>query len=280
MNEENRIELLKLLENNNYRELKNNLIKYNEVDIAEFLQEIDKLEALAIFRLLPEAIAIETFSYLESDVQEQFISAMTSYETVELVDKLYIDDMVDLLEEMPNSIVNKIMRNLKGEKRNLINEYLNYPKDSAGSIMTSAFFSVNENRTIEDILKKMRKLDLLDETFYTLYITDNNNVLKGYVEIREMLINQPDTKISDILNENVVYVETTEDKEEVAKLIDKYEFLTIPVVDKEKKLVGVVTFDDAIQVLNEETEEDFSKMAAITPNENKYLDTSILSCPR
>lgn len=275
MNEENKVELLRLLEINNYRELKDNLIKFNEVDIAEFLQDIDKLEALAIFRLLPEAIAIETFSYLESDVQEQFISAMTSYETVELVDKLYIDDMVDLLEEMPNSIVNKIMRNLKGEKRNLINEYLNYPKDSAGSIMTSAFFSVNENRTIQDILKKMRKLDLLDESFYTLYITDNNNVLKGYVEIREMLINQPDTKISDILNENVVYVETTDDKEEVAKLIDKYEFLTIPVVDKEKKLVGVVTFDDAIQVLNEETEEDFSKMAAITPNENKYLDTSI-----
>ncbi|MFM1525617.1 MULTISPECIES: magnesium transporter [Helcococcus] len=275
MNEENKVELLRLLKINNYRELKDNLIKFNEVDIAEFLQDIDKLEALAIFRLLPEAIAIETFSYLESDVQEQFISAMTSYETVELVDKLYIDDMVDLLEEMPNSIVNKIMRNLKGEKRNLINEYLNYPKDSAGSIMTSAFFSVNENRTIQDILKKMRKLDLLDESFYTLYITDNNNVLKGYVEIREMLINQPDTKISDILNENVVYVETTDDKEEVAKLIDKYEFLTIPVVDKEKKLVGVVTFDDAIQVLNEETEEDFSKMAAITPNENKYLDTSI-----
>lgn len=272
---ENKDSLFLLLENNDYKQLKDILIKYNEVDIAEFLSEIDDLEALAVFRLLPEEIAIETFSHLDFDIQEKFIAAMTSIETVELIDKLYIDDMVDILEEMPNSIVKKIMRNVDSDKRNLFNEYLNYPKDSAGSIMTPDLLSINEDMTVKDILNKMRKITNLTETFYTVYITDKDNILKGFIEIKDILSNQPSTKISEIINENIIYVQTLDDKEDVAKLIDKYEFLAIPVVDLEKKLVGVVTFDDAIKVLNDENEEDFSKMAAMTPNEDDYLDTSI-----
>lgn len=272
---ENKDSLFLLLENNDYKQLKDILIKYNEVDIAEFLSEIDDLEALAVFRLLPEEIAIETFSHLDFDIQEKFIAAMTSIETVELIDKLYIDDMVDILEEMPNSIVKKIMRNVDSDKRNIFNEYLNYPKDSAGSIMTPDLLSINEDMTVKDILNKMRKITNLTETFYTVYITDKDNILKGFIEIKDILSNQPSTKISEIINENIIYVQTLDDKEDVAKLIDKYEFLAIPVVDLEKKLVGVVTFDDAIKVLNDENEEDFSKMAAMTPNEDDYLDTSI-----
>lgn len=272
---ENKDSLFLLLENNDYKQLKDILIKYNEVDIAEFLSEIDDLEALAVFRLLPEEIAIETFSHLDFDIQEKFIAAMTSIETVELIDKLYIDDMVDILEEMPNSIVKKIMRNVDSDKRNIFNEYLNYPKDSAGSIMTPDLLSINEDMTVKDILNKMRKITNLTETFYTVYITDKDNILKGFIEIKDILSNQPSTKISEIINENIIYVQTLDDKEDVAKLIDKYEFLAIPVVDLEKKLVGVVTFDDAIKVLNDENEEDFSKMAAMTPNEEDYLDTSI-----
>lgn len=275
MNQELIDALLKLLEENKYQELKSNIIKFNEVDIAEFLESIDQIEALAIFRLLPEEIATETFSYLENDSQEKLISAMTKSETVELVENLYIDDMVDLLEEMPNSIVKKIMRNIDSEKRNLINEYLNYPKDSAGSIMTPTFFSIKKENSVKEILKQLRNLDNLNETFYTLYITDENDKLEGLVEIRDILTSAPDTKIEEIYSENVVYVDTHTDKEEAAKMLDKYEFVALPVVDKERKLIGVITFDDAIQVLNDETEEDFERMAGISPNEKEYLETSI-----
>lgn len=268
-------DLSKLLELNKYQELKESIVKYNEVDIAEFLESIDEIEALAIFRLLPKDIAIETFSYLESESQEKLISAMTKAETVELVDHLYIDDMVDLLEEMPTSIVKKIMRNIDHEKRDLINEYLNYPKYSAGSIMTPDIFPIKKENTIQEILNKLRHLDNLNETFYTLYITNEKEELEGFVEIRDILTNAPSTKINEIYNENVIYVDTLTDQEEVAKILEKYQFVAIPVVDQGMKLVGVITFDDAIQVLHEETEEDFSKMAAMSPNEKEYLDTSI-----
>ena len=268
-------DLTKLLELNKYQELKQSIIKYNEVDIAEFLDSIDEVESLAIFRLLPTDIAIETFSYLDTDAQENLISAMTKSETVKLVDNLYIDDMVDLLEEMPNSIVKKIMRNVDHEKRDLINEYLNYPKDSAGSIMTPDVFPIKKENTIQEILNELRHLDSLNETFYTLYITNDRDELEGFVEIRDILTNDPNTKIEEIYNENVIYVDTLTDQEDAAKILDKYEFVAIPVVDQGKRLVGVITFDDAIKVLHEETEEDFSKMAGMAPNEKEYLDTSI-----
>lgn len=275
MNNEKINELITLLENNKYTLLKEELIKYNEADIAEFLEEIDEIEALAIFRLLPEQEAIETFSFLDSEVQESFIASMTKAETVELVDKMYIDDMVDVIEEMPDTIVRKIMRNADGEKRGLINQYLSYPKQSAGSIMTATYISIKEEKTVGQIIKRLRKIKDMDETFYTLYTTDDNMVLKGYIEVRDLLINDPDTKVSDIINENIIYATTTDDQEYAAKLLDKYEFLTLPVVDHEKKLVGVITFDDALKVLSEEAEEDFQKMAGMSPNEKKYMDISV-----
>lgn len=268
-------ELITLLERNKYTQLKEELIKYNEADIAEFLEKIDEIEALAIFRLLPEQEAIETFSFLDSEVQESFIASMTKAETVELVDKMYIDDMVDVIEEMPDTIVRKIMRNADGEKRVLINQYLSYPKESAGSIMTATYISIKEEKTIGQIIKRLRTIKDMDETFYTLYATDENMVLKGYIEVRDLLINDPETKVSDIINENIIYATTTDDQEYAAKLLDKYEFLTLPVVDHEKKLVGVITFDDALKVLSEEAEEDFQKMAGMSPNEKKYLDISV-----
>lgn len=275
MIEKNMNQLLVLLEQNKYQELKEDLIKYNEVDIAEFLESIDQVEALAIFRLLPTEIAVETFSYLQNSTQESFITSMTKSETVEIVDHLYIDDMVDLLEEMPNSLVKKIMRNAAPDKRLMINQYLNYPKDSAGSIMTPSFISVKREDTIQSILNRFRHLDYLSETFYTLYITNENDELEGFVEIRDVLTNAPSTKIEEIYNENVVFVNTHTDQEDAAKILDRYQFLALPVVDLTNRLVGVITFDDAIQVLKEETEEDFSRMAAMSPNENKYLETSI-----
>lgn len=275
MNNEKINELLTLLEQNKYSQLKEELIKYNEADIAEFLVEIDEIEALAIFRLLPELEAISTFSYLESEVQESFISSMTKSETVELVDKMYIDDMVDVIEQMPDTIVKKIMRNADGKKRGLINQYLSYPKESAGSIMTATYISIKEEKTIGQIIQKLRSLKDMDETFYTLYAVDENNVLKGYVEVRDLLINDSSTKVSDIINENIIFAKTTDDREYAAKLLDKYEFLTLPVVDKDYKLVGVITFDDAINVLSDEAEEDFQKMAGMTPNEKKYMDIGV-----
>lgn len=275
MTEKDKNEILKLLEESKYMELKEELITYNSADIADLISEIDEIEALAIFRLLPTNLSAETFSYLDNDIQEKFIYSMTSKEAVELVDRLYIDDMVDIIEQMPDSIVKKIMRNTSKDKRELINEYLSYPKDSAGSIMTPEYFSCRGDETIEEIFKEFRNLDDMDETFYTLYTVDENNVLTGYVEIRDVLTNDPNMKISEIADENVIFVNTLDDKEDVSRILDKYQFVSIPVVDNENKLVGLVTFDDAMQVLFDETEEDFQKMAGITPNEKKYLDSSI-----
>lgn len=265
-----------LIKTNKYKLLKEELEKFHNVDIAEFLSEIDEIEALAVFRLLPAQTAIDTFSYLDSDVQETFISGMTSAETVKLVDSMYIDDMVDIIEQMPDSIVRKIMQNTPKEKRDIFNEYLNYPKHSAGSIMTPNFFAISDEITVKELLKEFRSLTEMDETFYTIYITDKENRLKGYVEIRDVLTSDPDTKISEITYEDIIYAETHDDQETVSKLLEKYQFLSIPIVDRQMKLVGVVTFDDAIQVLHDEAEEDFQKMAAITPSEKEYLDTGVI----
>lgn len=266
--------LISLLKNKNPRLLREELLKYNEADIAEFIEEIDEIETLATFRLLPKDTASEVFAYFDSDKQAQLLNLMTNSELTEIVDRLYIDDFVDLLEELPASIVKRVMKDINPEKRNIINEYLQYPEESAGSIMTSEFIDIKKQRTVGQALEKIRRVGMSRETIYTIYITDAYRKLEGYLSIRTLLMNDENTPIESLMEEDVIYAQTSDDQEDVAKMFIKYGFLAIPVVDKEKRLVGIVTFDDAVDVIQEESTEDFELMAAMKPSEKSYLKLS------
>ncbi len=267
-------ELVNLLEEKKLRELRSRLISMNEADIAIFLEEIGEVQALAVFRILPKEIAAETFSFFAPETQEHIISSMTNAETTEIVESLYIDDVVDMLEELPANVVKKIMINVDKDRRKIINQYLQYPEDSAGSIMTAEFIDFKKNVTVGEAINIIRKRGVDSESIYTCYITDSSRKLEGFVSVRTLLVNSDDTKVEDLLEEDVLYVTTTDDQEYVARQFIKYGFLALPVVDHEKRLVGVVTFDDAVDILEEETTEDFEKMAAMAPSEKPYLKTS------
>lgn len=267
-------ELLDLFKEKRIKELRGELLTFHEVDIAEFLQDLTSIELITIFRILPKHIASDVFSYFDIKTQENLLEDITNTELTELVDKLYIDDMVDMLEELPVSVIQRVLSRLSKEKRDIVNQFLNYPEDSAGSIMTSEFIDVNKNMTVGETIEKIRKIGLKSETIYTIYITENKK-LKGYVSVRSILMNKDDVIIKDLMEEDVIFVYTDEDQEEVAKKFTKYDFMALPVVDKEQKLVGLVTFDDVIDVIQEESTEDFEKMAAMSPSEKPYLKTSI-----
>ncbi|NLW53196.1 MAG: magnesium transporter [Tissierellia bacterium] len=275
--EEQNIEQLRLLvEQKKLRELKQELLSYNEADIAIFIESLNDVEALAVFRILPKEEATETFSFFELDTQERFINIMTNAELTNLAENLYIDDVVDMLEELPATVVKKILKDVQPQRRAIINQYMAYPEDSAGSIMTAEYIGLKEHITVKQALDTIRVRGLDSENIYTCYITDNQRKLEGFVSVRTLLVNNDDVVISDLLEEDVIYVTTTDDQEDVARLFAKYGFLSLPVVDHEKRLVGVVTIDDAVDVLEEEATEDIELMAAMTPSEKPYLKTSVL----
>lgn len=266
--------LLDLFEKKNMKLLRDELITYNEADIAVFLEEMGPIERLAIFRVLPKDIASEVFAFLEFEAQESLLGDMTNVELTEIVDKLYIDDMVDMLEELPATIVKKVMKGVRPERRNIINQYLQYPEDSAGSIMTAEFIDVKKSMTVGQALERIRTR-ANSETIYTLYITDAQRKLLGFLSARSILLNKNDVVIEDLMEEDVIFVHTSDDQEEVAAIFAKYDFLALPVVDNEQRLVGVVTVDDVIDVIKEETTEDIERMAAIAPSDKPYLKSSI-----
>lgn len=266
--------LLDLFEKKNMKLLRDELITYNEADIADFLEEMGPIERLAIFRVLPKDIASEVFAFLEFEAQESLLGDMTNVELTEIVDKLYIDDMVDMLEELPATIVKKVMKGVRPERRNIINQYLQYPEDSAGSIMTAEFIDVKKSMTVGQALERIRTR-ANSETIYTLYITDAQRKLLGFLSARSILLNKNDVVIEDLMEEDVIFVHTSDDQEEVAAIFAKYDFLALPVVDNEQRLVGVVTVDDVIDVIKEETTEDIERMAAIAPSDKPYLKSSI-----
>lgn len=268
-------ELLQLLQNKNLRKLKDELITFNEADIALFIEDLSDLEAVAVFRILPKTIAAETFAFFSSEVQNNIINSMTNTEITEIVDDLYIDDVVDMLEELPANVVKKVMLNVPNERRSIINQYLQYPEDSAGSIMTAEFIDIKMKNTVGSAIRLIRQKALDSESVYTVYITDTWRRLVGFVSVRTLLVNNDDVKIEDLIEEDVIYVTTTDDQEYVARQFAKYGFLSLPVVDQEKRLVGIVTIDDAVDVLDEEATEDFEKMAAMTPSEKPYIKSSI-----
>ena len=265
--------LMELVQERKFRALREILIEMNEVDIAEFLDELDVEQEILVFRLLPKDLAAEVFSYLEED-QEKLIGALSDKELREVLDELYLDDTVDLIEDLPANLVSRILRNTDASTRSQINKLLNYPKDSAGSLMTTEFVYLHPNNTVEESFARIRKVGLDKETVYTCYVT-KSRVLLGVVTVKRLLMSTYETKISDIMETNVLSVTTHEDKEDVAQMFSKYDLTALPVVDGEDRLVGIITVDDAMDVMEEEATEDFEKMAAILPSDKPYLRTGV-----
>ncbi len=268
--------IIELLRQNNFSELKLLLADMNQADISEIIDELDKEDAAIVFRLLNKDEAADVFSRMESDTRERLVEAMTDDEVKDVVSKLYLDDVTDLVEEMPANLVKKILANTASDKRTAINELLKYPEDSAGSIMTTEFVDLKENMTVMEAFDRIRKIGKDKETIYTLYVIDDQRKLVGVITVKELLLADKDTKIKELLEDNVIKINTLMDKEDVAKMFDKYDFLAMPVVDSEDRLVGIVTVDDAMDVMQDEASEDFEIMAAVTPSDESYFDMSVI----
>ncbi len=264
-----------LLHSKNWAKLKIILEDMNEQDIAELFMELEERDLTLIYRLLPKELAAEVFVNMEPEYQEALIRAFSDSELREVLDELYIDDAVDMIEEMPATLVKRILKHTDPEMRKSINEILRYPEDSAGSIMTTEYVDLKRNMTVSDAFTRIRRTGVDKETIYTCYVTDSKRKLKGVVTAKDLLLSDENDLIRDIMETNVISVSTVEDKEKVADIFQKYDFLALPVVDGEERLVGIVTVDDAIDVLQEETTEDIEKMAAITPTDKPYLKMSV-----
>ena len=270
--------LAELLIDKKYADVKSILAELPAPDIAELFSELDDRYHNIMFRLLSKELAAETFVEMDSDLQENLISRFTDRELSDILDELYIDDTVDIIEEMPANVVKRILKNSDSEDREIINKILRYPKDSAGTVMTTEYVRFTGDMTVSDALLHIRRVAIDKETIYTCYVTGKDKRLLGIVTAKDLLISDPDIPLTEIMDENVIAVHTHDDKEEVAMKLDKYGFLAIPVVDSESRLVGIVTVDDAIEVIIEESEEDFAKMAAITSaSDTTYLKTSVFS---
>ena len=268
-------EAKRLLEEKNFYDLKILLQEMEPADIALVLEEFPDKKICLLFRVLPKDLAAETFVEMESEYQELLLSSFTDAEIKDILDVLYIDDTVDIIEEMPANVVRRIIRNSSHEDRLIINELLKYPDDSAGSIMTTEYVRLNESITVADALKHIKRTGVDKETIYTCYVTKPDRTLLGYITAKTLLLSEDDEIISDIMETNMIVAHTDEDKEVVVKEMSKYDLLALPVVDKENRLVGIVTVDDAIDVMEEEATEDVEKMAAITPSDKPYLSTSV-----
>lgn len=260
-----------LLHAKNWAKLKIILEDMNEQDIAELFMELEERELTLIYRLLPKELAAEVFVNMEPEYQEALIRAFSDSELREVLDELYVDDAVDMIEEMPATLVKRILKHTDPEMRKSINEILRYPEDSAGSIMTIEYVDLKRNMTVFDAFTRIRRTGVDKETIYTCYVTDSKRKLKGVVTAKDLLLADESDLIRDIMETNVISVSTIEDKEVVADIFQKYDLLALPVVDGEERLVGIVTVDDAIDVLQEEATEDIEKMAAITPTDKPYL---------
>ncbi len=263
-----------LLRAKKYTALRDILITMNEADLAAVFEELPKDFLPLLFRLLPKDLAADTFALMDSDSQELLISGFSDNELKEVFDELYVDDAVDIVEEMPANVVKRILANTHPDTRKIINEILQYPEDSAGSLMSVEYISLRPTMTVNDAIKRIRRTITNTETIYTCYVTDDNRHLLGYITVRSLLLAEPDEIISEIMDTTPICVKTTDDKEDVAKKMGRYDFVTMPVVDDEMRLVGIIMFDDAIDVMQDETTEDIERMAAISPTEESYFNTS------
>ncbi len=264
-----------LLESRRYLELREVFSELNPADIAQLLEELPEEKLPLVFRILPKEDAAEVFAYFESDAQEHLIKAFSDRELKEVLDELYIDDTVDMIEEMPANVVRRILAIAPQDMRSSINQILQYPDDSAGSLMTTEFVRLQRDMTVEEAFVRIRRTGVDKETIYTCYVTENDRKLIGMITAKTLLLSDGDALIEDIMEDNVISVSTHEDQETTVQLFNKYDFLALPVVDTENRLVGIITVDDAIDVLQEEATEDIEKMAAISPTDKPYLKTSV-----
>ncbi len=267
--------LTELLRNRKWQELKDILTEMNEQDIAELFMELEEKDLTLIYRLLPKELAAEVFVNMEPEYQELLICAFSDTELREVLDELYVDDAVDLIEEMPATLVKRILRHTDPDTRKSINEILKYPEDSAGSIMTIEYVDLKRSMTVADAFTRIRRTGVDKETIYTCYVTDSKRKLKGYVTAKDLLLADENAEIREIMEDNVISVTTHEDQEIVTELFQKYDLLALPVVDGENRLVGIITVDDAIDVLQEEITEDMELMAGITPTDKPYLKMGV-----
>lgn len=263
-----------LLEEKRYRELKQEMRSYNPVDLAELLMELGDKELALVFRMIDKDQAAEVFSYMDDDQQQILLRSFTGQEIREILDAMYTDDAVDLLEDMPANVVNRLLEHVSADTRADINRLLKYPEDSAGSIMTVEYIDLRPEMTVAEALDKIRRVGIRSETVYTCYVVARRK-LQGIVRAEVLLTSEREQKIEDLMEENYVYIHTTDDQEDAAKLFRKYGLVAVPVLDSEDFMVGIVTFDDAISVLTEETTEDMHKMAAMASSEDSYLKTSV-----
>lgn len=264
----------KLIEEKQLKELKSCITELNVVDIAEIIEDLDDKDMLLIFRMLPKEISAEVFSHMERYNQVRIVNSITEPELNSIVDELYFDDMIDLLEEVPANVVTKVLANAPVNERKLINEFLRYPEDSAGSIMTIEYVVFKPDMSVKDAMSHIKEIGMDKETIYTCYVENEYKMLIGFVSLRTLVISDEDKKISDIMIDDVVCVNTLDDREDVADKFKKYGFIALPVVDGEYRLCGIITFDDIMDVVEEEATEDFHRMAAINPSEHAYLDQS------
>ncbi len=264
-----------LIEEQKYVQLKKEIIKLDEADIAELLEELNNENLIKVFRLLPKDIAAETFSFLDVDVQQTIINSLTATEAASIIDNMFADDATDLIEEMPSNVVKKILAKTTSETRKDINLLLNYKEDSAGSIMTVEFLDIKSDYTISKAIERIRRIGTDKETLDFCYVLDNKRRLLGTLSLKQIILSPSDKLVEDIMEVDPISVTTNTDQEEVALLFQKYDITVMPVVDSENRLVGIITIDDVVDIMQEETTEDIEKMAAITPSDKPYMRTGV-----
>lgn len=272
--------LFALVEENNFKELKNHFIEMNYVDIAEFIMLIDdEKTAVKAFRIMPKDMFADVFSYLDADWQQLIVQSITDREIGQIMDDIFVDDAVDFLEEVPANVVRRVLANTDKETRETINRFLKYPDNSAGSVMTNEMVELHDHLTLGEAIKSIRRSGVDKETIYTCYIIDESRHLVGTLPLRRLILNDEEKLVNELMDddEQLIFVTTLDDQEEVAALAKKYDLLSIPVVDTEKRLVGMITIDDIVDIIDEEATEDFEKMALLRPSEDEYLKTGVFT---
>lgn len=269
--------ILELIENKEYVQLKKELSAMNEVDLAEILDPLDPNTTLLIFRMLPKDLAVDVFAHFSKEQQMEILNAITDKELEHILDELFFDDMIDMIEEMPANIVNKILKNSSAEERRLINQFLKYPMDSAGSLMTIEYVELRKSMTVKESLAHIKEIGINRETVYTCYVTNRNRVLEGIVSLRSLVTSDDDEKVEELMDTDIIYVNTHDDQETVAAIFRRYGFIALPVVDNEHRFTGIITVDDIMNVMEQEATEDFQRMAAMSPSEDAYLDSSVFT---
>jgi magnesium transporter len=269
-----------LLQEKKFVLLKEELKSFQPADVAEVLDDLDIKNAIMVFRLLPKEVAADVFSRISPERQSEISMMVNEKELAEILDELYFDDKIDFLEEMPANVVKRILKNSTETERKLINQFLNYPENSAGSLMTIEFIDLKKEMSVGDALEKIRRIGMDKETIYTCYAIDPHRKLEGIVSLKDLVLAPAEKKVQDIMKTDIIYVDTYDDQEDIADIFKKYDLLSVPVVDQEKRLVGIITIDDIVDVIEEENTEDFHRMAAVNPSDQDYLSAGILDLAR